>query len=162
MRQLLLRLRHTEDAARPPHSWLGALGGAGLLILSIVFVVGGIDLGFGAPRRLGTGAFPILTGAVLAVLASAIILMDLRDTSDAEKPDWINFAAIGTALAVFAVVSERLGLMPAVFLAVVTASLPDPSLRFRGKLKLGAVISLGCWALFIGLLDLPFAAFRGI
>ncbi len=162
MREFLLRLRRSEDAASPPHAWLGALGGAGLLVLSVVFIIGGIRLGVGVPRRLGTGAFPVITGIALALLSVAIILSDLRDTRDAETPDWISFAAIGASLAIFAVVSDHLGLMPAVFLAVVVASLPDPSLRLRGKLILGAIISLGCWGLFIGLLDLPFQAFKGV
>ncbi|MCO6383275.1 tripartite tricarboxylate transporter TctB family protein [Oceanicola sp. 502str15] len=162
MRELLLRLRRSEDAAHPPHAWLGALGGVGLLALSIVFILGGFDLGIGSPRRLGTGAFPVLTGIALAALAIAIIVLDLRDTSDAERPDWISFFAIGAALAVFAVISERLGLVPAVFIATVVASLPDPSLKFTGKLLLGVIIALGCWGLFIGLLDLPFQAFKGV
>jgi len=162
MRAFLQRLRRSEDAARPPHAWLGALGGAGLLVLSIVFIVGGFDLGVGTPRRLGTGAFPVITGFVLAVLSLAVITADLRDASDAERPDWISFAAIGAALAIFALTVGRIGLVPGVFLTTITASLPDPSLPFPGKLVLGALVALACWGLFIGLIGLPFDAFMGI
>jgi putative tricarboxylic transport membrane protein len=161
MREFLLRLRRSEDAARPPHAYLGALGGAGLFLLSIVFIVGGYELGVGSPRRLGTGAFPLVTGCILAVLSLAVIAADLRDTSDADRPDWISFAAIGAALAVFALTVGRIGLVPGVFLTTITASLPDPSLRFIGKLVLAAIVALGCWALFIGLIGLPFDAFGG-
>lgn len=161
MKDFLLRLRRSDDTARPPHAWLGALGGIALLALSLIFVIGGLRLGVGSPRRLGTGAFPVLTGFALGALSVAVIAMDLRDTSDAERPDWISFAAIGAALAVFAVTVERVGLVPSVLLTVFTASLPDPSLRLTGKLLLGLVVALGCWGLFIGLLDLPFRAFKG-
>ncbi|MGO4910015.1 tripartite tricarboxylate transporter TctB family protein [Pseudorhodobacter sp. W20_MBD10_FR17] len=160
MRQFLLNVRRPKDADHPPHAWIGALGGVGLLVLSIAFVMGGIKMGVGVPRRLGTGAFPVITGIALAMLSVAIIINDLRDTGDAEQPDWVSFLAIGAALAIFALASEYFGLIPAVFLTVVVASLPDTSLRFVGKLLLGALIALGCWGLFIGLLDLPFQAFR--
>ncbi|MGB3406071.1 MAG: tripartite tricarboxylate transporter TctB family protein [Jannaschia sp.] len=162
MKGFLLRLRRSEDKARPPHAWLGALGGGGLLALSIFFIVGGFNLGVGTPFRLGTGAFSVLSGGVLAVLSVAIIVIDLRDNRDAEKPDWISFFAIGAALMIFALVTDRFGLLPGVFLATVTASLPDPSLRPVGKLLLALVVSLACWGLFIGLLDLPFQAFKGV
>ncbi|MFK7880417.1 tripartite tricarboxylate transporter TctB family protein [Roseobacter sp.] len=159
MRALLLRLRQKGQTARPPHAYVGALGGAGLLALSMVFIGGGFDLGVGSLRRLGTGAFPVITGFTLAVLSLAIITADLRDTSDAERPDWISFAAIGAALAVFALTVGRIGLVPGVFLTTITASVPDPSLRFVGKLALGVGVSLACWVLFIGLIGLPFDAF---
>lgn len=162
MKDFLLRLRRSEDAARPPHAYLGALGGLALLILSIVFIVGGYELGVGSPRRLGTGAFPVITGFILAVLSLTVIAGDLKNTSDAERPDWISFAAIGAALAVFALTVGRIGLVPGAFLTVITASVPDPSLPIPGKIVLGAVVSLACWALFIGVIGLPFAAFGGL
>ena len=159
MNEFLLRLRQSEDGARPPHAYLGALGGVGLLALSIVFIVGGYELGVGTPRRLGTGAFPVITGLILAVLSLVVIAADMRDTSEAERPDWISFAAIGAALAVFALTVGRIGLVPGAFLTTVTASLPDPSLPIFGKFLLGAVVSLASWALFIGLIGLPFEPF---
>lgn len=162
VREFFLRLQRPEDEARPPHAWLGALGGVALLGLALVFIRGGVALGLGSPRRLGTGAFPALTGAVLAVLALAVIVLDLRDTADAERPDWLSFAAIGAALMAFASSVERIGLVPGVFLTVVIASLPDPSLRWPGKLVLGAVVAGASWALFIRALGLPFDAFKGI
>lgn len=162
MKDFLMLLQRNEEKARPPHAYLGALGGVGLLLLSIVFIVGGYELGVGSSRRLGTGAFPVITGFILAVLSLAVIAADLRDTSDAERPDWISFAAIGAALAVFALTVGRIGLVPGAFLTVITASLPDPSLPFIGKVILGAVVSLACWGLFIGVIGLPFAAFGGL
>ena len=162
MKNLLFRPRRSKDAVRPPHAYLGALGGIALLILSIVFILGGYELGVGSPRRLGTGAFPVITGFILAVLSLSVIASDLRDTSDAERPDWMSFAAIGAALAVFALTVGRIGLVPGAFLTVITASVPDPSLPMVGKIILGALVSLACWALFIGLIGLPFAAFGGL
>ena len=142
--------------------WGGEIGGAILLVLSIVFMVGGWQLGLGVPTRLGTGAFPFISGALLAILSIVICIEERRGDGIAETPDWIAFLAICAALAVFAVTAERIGLVPAAFLTVIVASLPDRSLPFRGKAILGCVVSLACWGLFIELLNLPFKPFVGL
>lgn len=162
MKALLLRIRQTDAVSGPRSPYVRALGGAALLACSVIFIVGGFELGLGTPRRLGTGAFPAITGFLLAVLSLGVIAADLGDTADAERPDWVSFAAIGAALAVFALTVGRIGLVPGVFLTTITASLPDPSLRFPGKMALGACVAIACWGLFIGVIGLPFAPFGGL
>ena len=141
--------------------WGGAIGGAILLALSVVFMVGGWELGLGVPTRLGTGAFPFISGALLAILAIAICIEERRGDGIAETPDWIAALSISAALAVFAVTVGRVGLVPGAFLTVVVASLPDRSLPLRGKLILGCIVSVVCWVLFIELLNLPIKPFVG-
>lgn len=162
MKHLLAHLRQIGAAPVSESPYTRALGGVALFVLSIVFVIGGLELGVGSARRLGTGAFPVITGVVLAVLSLTIIAADLQDTTETERPDWMSFVAIGAALAVFALTVGRIGLVPGVFLTTVTASLPDPSLRLPGKMVLGAIVALGCWGLFIGVIGLPIAAFGGL
>lgn len=141
--------------------WGGEVGGALLLVLSLVFMVGGWQLGLGVPTRLGTGAFPFITGAILAILAAVICIEERRGDGITDTPDWVAFLAISGALAVFAVTADRIGLVPAVFLTVVVASLPDRSLSLVGKAVLGVVVALACWGLFVELLNLPFKPFAG-
>ena len=141
--------------------WGGEIGGAILLVLSIIFMIGGWQLGLGVPTRLGTGAFPFMTGAILAVLAIVICIEERRGDGIAERPDWIAFSAICAALALFALTADRIGLVPGTFLTVIVASLPDRSLPFLGKAVLGCIVALGCWLLFIKTLNLPFKAFIG-
>ena len=142
--------------------WGGEIGGAILLILSIIFMVGGWQLGLGVPTRLGTGAFPFISGAILAILAIAICIEERRGDGIAEPPDWVALVAICAALAVFALTAERIGLVPGAFLTVVIASLPDRSLPLLGKAILGGIVALACWGLFIELLNLPFKPFVGL
>ncbi len=142
--------------------WGGEIGGGILLVLSIIFMVGGWQLGLGVPTRLGTGAFPFISGALLAILSIVICIEERRGDGIVETPDWIAFLAICAALAVFAVTAERIGLVPAAFLTVIVASLPDRSLPLRGKAILGCVVALACWGLFIELLNLPFKPFVGL
>jgi len=154
----------TQDVAEEHSSlgWGGEIGGAILLALSIIFMVGGWQLGLGVPTRLGTGAFPFISGALLAILSIVICIEERRGDGIAETPDWVAFLAICAALAVFAVTAERIGLVPAAFLTVIVASLPDRSLPFRGKAILGCAVALACWGLFIELLNLPFKPFVGL
>lgn len=142
--------------------WGGEIGGILLFALSIVFMVGGWQLGLGVPTRLGTGAFPFVTGAVLAVLSVFICIAERKGDGLAETPDWIGLVAIAAALAVFAISVERIGLVPGVFATVIVASLPDRSLSFIGKALLGIVVALACWGVFVEVINLPFKPFVGM
>ncbi|WP_108815087.1 tripartite tricarboxylate transporter TctB family protein [Loktanella sp. Alg231-35] len=153
----------TELGAEPAEAtslgWGSAIGGLLLLVLSIIFMAGGWRLGLGVPTRLGTGAFPFFAGGILAVLACAICIDERRGDGIADTPDWIAFLAISAALAVFALTADQVGLVPAAFLTVIIASLPDTSLSLLGKAILGVVVSVACWILFIELLNLPVKPF---
>jgi len=142
--------------------WGGEVGGAILFVVSIIFIIGGLQLGLGSPFRLGTGAFPFITGLILAGLSIAICVQELRSRQGlADRPDWISFLAIIAALAIFASTADRLGLVPGAFLTIVVACLPDRSLSLVGKATLGTIVALVSWVLFIELLNLPFKAFAG-
>ncbi|SDZ32869.1 Tripartite tricarboxylate transporter TctB family protein [Jannaschia faecimaris] len=154
------------DGDVPEHGsaleWGGEIGGLILVAASIIFMIGGLQLGLGSPFRLGTGAFPFITGLILFVLAVAICLQEWRAGGLEEAPDWLSLGAIVASLAVFASTADRLGLVPAVFLTILVASSPDRSLSLMGKVVLGAAVALACWGLFITLLNLPLKAFAGI
>lgn len=139
------------------------LSGAGVLVaLGLYFMIGGLNLGLGSPFRPGTGAFPFFSALLLMGLALGILWQDLQQDGLADRPDWISFLAIGAALSVFALVTERFGLLPAVFLTVLTASAPDRSLPWWGKAALGLFMAGLSYVLFIEALGLPFKAIRGI
>ena len=142
--------------------WVGTIGAILLLALSLIFITGGLKLGLGIPTRLGTGAFPVLTGVIVLALAFFIFLDELRGDGIKETPDWIGFLAISAAIATFALLVDRLGLVPAAFVSVIVASAPDKTLAFPYKVLLAALIALGCWALFIKAINLPFKVFVGI
>jgi len=141
--------------------WM-ALGGGVLLALSIIFISGAFELGLGSPFRLGTGAFPLITGVVLAILAIVIMIKDLKIPSLHSSPDWVSFFAICAAIAVFALCVGRFGLIPATFITTLIASLPEKDLSTTAKITLGIFVSFCAWLLFIKALNLPFKAIVGI
>lgn len=151
---------NTGGVRRAP-AWSNAVGGIALLTVALIFVIGGVRIGLGTPIRLGAGAFPAMTGLLLGGLAIGVIYEALTKPFTPERADWVSFVGISASLAVFSVVAPRFGLVPAVFLATVTASLPDRSLPLPGKIGLALVMSAIGWGLFIEVLDLPFKAFRG-
>lgn len=151
----------TEADAHGALGWGGEIGGALLIVLSLIFIVGGWNLGLGVPTRLGTGAFPFATGLILAILSFAICVQERHGDGIAETPDWVACLAICAALAVFAISAERIGVVPGIFLTVIVASLPDRSLSLVGKAALGGVVAVACWLLFIELLNLPIKPFVG-
>lgn len=141
--------------------WLNAVGGFVILAIALIFVIGGFRIGLGSPIQLGPGAFPAITGLLLGGLAIGVIIESLTEPFTSERPDWVSFVGISAALAAFSIVAPRFGLIPAVFLATITASLPDRSLPMPGKIVLALVMSAIGWGVFIELLDLPFKSFRG-
>lgn len=152
-----------EAEAAPQHARRDGIVPAVFLAgLSAVFMWGGVDLGLGSPFRLGTGAFPFFTGLILLGLSGMLLVQAVRGEAAMLAPDWIGFGAICAALAVFAVTTDRIGLVPGAFLTVMVASLPDDSIAFWRKLILAGVVSAACWMLFIEALNLPFKAFVGL
>lgn len=157
-----------SDLTQPPvperagiAAWGGQIGGGVLLVVSVIFLVGGVDLGLGSPFRLGTGAFPFATGLVLGLLAIAICVQEWRSNEGlTEAPDWVSFLAIIAALGAFAATADRFGLIPSVFLTVVVASSPDRTLSWPGKAMLGSGVAIAAWLLFIKALNLPFKTFE--
>jgi hypothetical protein len=137
-----------------------AAGGALLLALAVVFIVGGTQLNVGTARRMGPGYFPLSVGLVLAALALGVIVNAVRGDEAVEKPEWLSFIGIGGGVAAFALAAPALGLLPAAFCAVVAASLPDRRLPVWGKVVLGLCVAALVWLIFIVGLGLPFAAFR--
>lgn len=151
-----------DDDPRGDTNWVNSIGGGFLAVLSLFFILGGWDLGLGIPTRLGTGAFPFITGLIVFFLSVFICVLDKNNINSAETPDWVAFLTIIASIAIFALMAESFGLVPAIFLSVIVASLPDKNLSMANKALLGGIVALGCWILFIVILDLPFKAIVGV
>jgi putative tricarboxylic transport membrane protein len=142
---------------------IAAAGPAALALVGAAFALvawGGIDLG--TLRRLGPGAFPLGLGIGLFALALIVLAEALRRPFPVDRPDLRGVAAVAAAIAAFAALTERAGLVPAVFVSVLAMTTVLGLLRWPGRLVLAAGVTAGVWAVFIAALQLPMRAVVGL
>ncbi len=138
---------------------------AGTLLIgaiALVFVIGAVTvLDLGTPRRMGPGAFPLIAGGILVILSIIALVGDMKADAEHLKIDWRTVIPIALAVAGFALVTPRFGVLPGAGVCVLIASFAVGrlSLLRRAGLVIGAV--LGVWLVFIVGLRLPLEAFRG-
>lgn len=119
----------------------------------------GRGLAIGELRRIGPGFMPRVVGWVLVALSIALFFEALRipprRSAIPFRPILLVIAAIGS----FAVVIERLGMVPAVFGLVVLSALAERPFDPVQTLLLAAAISVLGVVLFIYALGLPLVPF---
>lgn len=140
-----------------------ALGPLAVMVVGVAFAAGswhGLDLG--TMRRLGPGALPLGLGMILALLgAIALVQGFLHRAEQVPRPDLHALAAVGVAIATFAGLTERLGLLPAVFGSVIAMTTVIGDLPWSGRLVLAVGVAAGVWVVFLLGLRLPIRAFGG-
>lgn len=113
---------------------------------------------FGTARRMGPGYFPVVLSGLL--IALAIIEM----ISAAMKPerialDWRPFMAILAAVAGFAVTMALFGMIPAFFVVIGLSALSEPRFGWVPALLLAVVTATSAWLLFSRFLGMTMPLF---
>ena len=128
--------------------------------LGLYIVVAGSQYTFGTPRRMGPGFLPEVVGVLLVLLAAALLLEALR-----AAPERFDFRtrpvlSVLLALAAFAVLIERSGMLPATFALVFLSALAERPFRpLRTLVVAAAVSAIGIGIFIFGLgLRLPIVA----
>lgn len=138
-----------------------ALGPLALMVIGAVFAAGSwMNLDLGTLRRLGPGALPLGLGVILAGLGTILLLHALlQEAERIPRPDLHGLAAIGAAIATFAILTERLGVLPAVFATVLAMTTVTGELSWSARLALAFGVAAGVWIVFLLGLRLPIRAF---
>jgi hypothetical protein len=99
----------------------------------------------------------LLVGGIVAGLGVVIMLTAFVGRARFHEIHWRPMMAVLAAIAGFAAVMQVFGLIPAMFVSVVVASLGDRTARPRATLALAAVAAIGAWLVFrVGLgLQMP-------
>lgn len=118
----------------------------------------------GTAVRMGPGYFPSMLGWILAALGVVVSLLSLRSVVHVLEPPpfaWRSFIAVVAALLVFALLIDRLGLIPTAIIAVVVAALAGDTFQWRRAILLGIGLAVLSWLIFsVGLqMTLPAFAF---
>jgi hypothetical protein len=141
---------------------ISGLGALALVGVGLAFAwASWSHLDLGSLRRMGPGAFPLGLGVLLALLSLFAAIGDLRAPVDVPSPDLRALLAVGMAVAAFALLAGRLGVLPAVAVAVLAMSSLIGALRWPGRLALAAGVTAGVWLVFLVALGLPMQAFAG-
>lgn len=143
----MIRITHPQDF------WSGlmflAFGALGAY-LSSRFV-------FGALTKMGPGFLPTVLSYLLMTVGAFVTIRSFAfKGGGAIQPSRVRpQALIVAAIVLFALMIERVGLMPTVFVVLIVASFAAEEVKIRDAVVLGAAMSLACYLVFIVLLGLP-------
>lgn len=127
------------------------LGGLLVAAIGLFAALYGQRYEFGSLQQMGPGFFPILLGAGLLLLGGAIAAPAWRRQGKAKpiRVEWRTGGLVLGSVVVFALALQTLGLVIATLAAVLLASLADRGLRWPGRLKLAAGITLLTVLIFV-------------
>ncbi|AVO41320.1 tripartite tricarboxylate transporter TctB family protein [Simplicispira suum] len=116
----------------------------------------------GDAARMGPGYFPTLLGAILAFLGLVITVLSFREVVHILTPPPFTprpFIAVIAAVALFALLITRIGLIPTTILMVIVTAAGSNSFRPGRALVLGVSLSAIAWLIFSFGLQMTLPAF---
>jgi hypothetical protein len=141
------------------------VGGALLLATGLAVAAAGASYGLGSLRQMGSGFFPSVLGALMALIGLALLASARRaPDGDAAAPlpemahlagpvvQWRGWLCILGGVAAFVVLGEHGGLVPASFVSVFVAAMGDRGNSWRAAAALAALMTaLGVVVFHFGL-----------
>jgi len=135
--------------------WSGAM----FLLIGVAFITFSAAYEVGAPAKMGPGFFPMMLGALLALLGASIAMRSLGRTRTPEciaAVRWRPLALILLSVLVFAIALPRLGVILSIALLVGISSLAADDFRWKETLVSIVVLIALSWLVFVKGLDLQF------
>ncbi|WBU65287.1 tripartite tricarboxylate transporter TctB family protein [Paracoccus aerodenitrificans] len=129
--------------------WPDIWGGAVLAVTGLcVAIWSGLRLDFGTLRAMGPGFFPTVLGVALAMLGVAVAVPALRRGAEPVPVRLGDLAAVIASILIFGLGMEWLGMVPACFIAVLTASVPAPCKGWLWRLVLAVAVTAVTFVVF--------------
>ena len=139
------------------------LGPILMLAAGLFFAIGALTaLELGSFRRMGPGAFPLLVGALLSLLALIGLVQNLRAPVAMGRADPMAVLGVFGGVAAFAFFTPLTGVLPATACAVLVTASVIKGFRWPHRIALAAGVSVGVWLIFVKGLGIPFTAIRGL
>lgn len=143
------------------------IGGIVLVVVGGMFAAGARSFGVGGLTDMGPGFFPMATGVGLAAMGVFEVVRALSLTIEDGTglpmgPARLNLWAIGCVLGglfAFALLIERAGLLPAIFVSTLLALAGERPIRWGRSLIYATVMTWAAWVVFILGLGLPVSLF---
>lgn len=138
---------------------MNQLAGALCLVAGLALAGLASAMPIGSLSRMGPGFLPLAIAVGLCVIGICIALFD-RDATGIAAPDQVRsqlraFVAVLAAVAAFALLIDRIGLVPTSALSAFIASFAMRDITATARLTLSAAIAVICVAIFYYGLRLP-------
>ncbi|HEY4083587.1 MAG TPA: tripartite tricarboxylate transporter TctB family protein [Burkholderiaceae bacterium] len=129
--------------------WSGLM----FLVIGLAFAWGATEYSFGNSASPGPGYFPFGLGLLLALLGGLLLFKALSIEADGGDPigkvAWKPLVILLTAIVLFGVGLERLGLVITLPILVVMSAWAGDEFRWRDALLNALVLTAGSWVIFV-------------
>jgi len=123
----------------------------------------GQHLAVGTPVRMGPGYVPRMLSLILLALGVLVCIVALVSGSEpVERPKWKPITLVTLGIVCFALLFERAGLIPALIVLVMIASLAGEEFKLTEVLGNIVVLSILCTLVFKVGLGMNIAVVQGI
>lgn len=135
-------------------------GGVMFIAFGALAIYIATDYPFGTASRMGPGYFPTWIGIMLIVLGLAISATGFKAQGEGiGEFAWKAMMLLSVAFIFFGWAIDHVGFVPASFFMVILASAAGKDFRWKESIIVAILLIIGCWALFIKGLELPFPLF---
>lgn len=138
-----------------------AVGGALLAVIgAAVAIYSYTNYTVGTIARMGAGMFPAMLGVALIVVAVAIVLKSLMEKREAIHINVRSGATILASLALFALMIQPFGVIPALLALVLVSSFAVPGRHVVTVLVFAIAVTAAITFLFVYVMNLYLPLFR--
>ena len=132
-------------------SFPDVLAGAIFVVIGGAFVAGSLGYELGTPLRMGPGAFPLLVGAIVAVLGLAIVVKGLvaGELITFGPVPWRAVAVIVVAVLFFGFTVRGLGFVPTAAVTALLTTLASTRIRPLMALAVTAGLTVASTLIFV-------------
>lgn len=140
----------------PEDFWSGVM----FITFGVIAIIIAQNYPMGSAIRMGPGYFPTAIGLCLVGLGIVIALMGFTAKGEGiGRFPWRAMAFLVTGFAAFAWGIDGFGFVPALAILILLASLAGGEHRWKEVVVEALILIVGCWAIFIYGLELPFPLF---
>jgi hypothetical protein len=136
------------------------IGGLIVAAVGIAFLAGSLRMRIGGAMDMGPGYFPLAASILVVLLGLWIAAAGYRSAEVIDRPEWRPALSILASVAIFALVLDPFGLLPAVAAGSLVASLGDRTSRPLEAVLLAVGTALACWLIFSVGLGLQMPGFK--
>lgn len=131
---------------------------ASIVLFGAVMAYWGSLYGIGSLGNMGTGYFPVLLGLVAVFVGIATLLDVARSECPPPEIPWRAAICVFSAILVWALLVERVGLFPSSVLLVIIASLGRRQYNLRSVVITALVASVASVLIFVEGFSVPLRA----